>query len=202
LIIIPKTSKKRLKNQRSAIPKITLVSTSTGPAERFQGVETGVMEANYISDSSDQKTSYPYSLYLGSFRSEERAKKAIAIYRSNGFTPYRVKVEFKEKGVWFRIYGGYFADIEEADAFRKRHQLWEAEIRRTNYANLVGVYTNDKVLEDKISSLESMGFSPYVIKEDNGEASLFVGAYITLEGAEQQYQNLLSQGISVQVVKR
>ena len=202
LIIIAKTHKKRIKNNRTPGSLITYVSAANGPDEKDQREETGVGEAVYLTGSHDQETSYPYSLYLGSFRSDERAKKAIALYRDDGFAPYRVRVEFKEKGVWFRIYGGYFKDFEEADAFRKKYQLWEAEIRRTNYANLVGIYSNDKALKDKISSLENMGLSPYVIPEKNGKSSLFLGAYITLEGAEQQHQNFLSQGISVQVVKR
>ena len=202
LMIVAKTKKKRVKNRIWNIHQITLISTADGPDEEDRQEANGIHEASVMPESPDHKNSCPYSLYLGSFKSEERAKRAMALYKSNGFVPYRVRVEFKEIGVWFRIYGGYFKDIEEADGFRKRYQLWEAEIRRTKYANLVGVYTNDKALEDKISSLENMGLSPYVIPENNGKSSLFLGAYVTLEGAEQQHQNLMNQGIAVQVVKR
>ena len=166
----------------------------------FQGVP-GKKDVNKTG-SSDQGPSYPYSLYLGSFRTAERAEKAIVFYRKNGVSPYRAKVEFREKGVWFRVYGGYFKDVEQAERFKEEHKLSEAKARKTNYANLVGTYSNKKELKDKLSSLENMGYYPYVIKGGNGSSGLFLGAYVTEKGAEQQYHDLKSKGISVEVIRR
>jgi cell division septation protein DedD len=163
--------------------------------------ETGV-RGDVITGYSDKKLSYPYSLYLGSFRTEERAKRAIAFYSKNGFSAFRAKVEFRGKGVWYRVYGGHFKEAEQAYRFREKHELSEAKVRKTNYANLVGTYSNETKLKDKLSSLGEMGYSPYVIKGKNGMSSILLGAYITKKGAEQQSQELKSKGISVRVVRR
>jgi cell division septation protein DedD len=163
--------------------------------------ETGKRDI-IVDGDSKKKPSYPYSLYLGSFRTEERAKRAIEFYSKNGFSAFRTKVEFRGKGVWYRVYGGHFKDADQAYRFREKHELSETKIRKTNYANLVGIYSNKNKLREKISSLEEMGYSPYVIGGKNGESSIFLGAYITKEGTEQQSQDLKSKGISVQVISR
>ena len=50
--------------------------------------------------------------------------------------------------------------------------------------------------------LERFGYFPYVIKGEDGESRLYVGAFITRKGAEQQYHDLKSRGIQSQIVQR
>ena len=51
-------------------------------------------------------------------------------------------------------------------------------------------------------SLKRSGYFPYVIKGEDGESRLYVGAFITREGAEQQYHDLKSRGVQSEIVKR
>jgi cell division septation protein DedD len=146
--------------------------------------------------------SHPYSLYLGSFRTLERAKRAISIYSKRGLSPYCSKVDFHEKGVWFRVFTGHFQDREKAQKFKERHRLKEGTVKKTAYANLIGTYTRSSELEDRHLSLNKIGYFPYVIKGENGKSRLYVGAFITREGAEQQYHDLKSRGIQSQIVQR
>ena len=146
--------------------------------------------------------SHPYSIYLGSFRTLERAKKAISQYSKRGLSPYCSKVDFREKGIWFRVFAGHFQDRRKAEKFKELHRLKEGTVKKTAYANLIGTYKESSELENKQLSLKRSGYFPYVIKGENGESRLYVGAFITIEGAEQQYHDLESRGIQSEIVKR
>jgi len=151
--------------------------------------------------SPEKIVSYPYSLYLGSFRTLERAKKVVSFYDRNGLSPYWVKV-LLSKGKWFRVYTGYFEDSEKAEEFRKENGLEEATVEETPYANLIGVFSSSDELEEKIRSLKSLGYCPYVIKDHNGKSRLLVGAFYPEYRAERQYGDLKSSGIESKIVKR
>ena len=146
--------------------------------------------------------SHPYSLYLGSFRTLERAKRAISLYDQKGLSPYCSKVDFHEKGIWFRVFTGHFQDREKAEKFKERHRLREGTVKKTAFATLIGTYEQSSELENRLLSLKRMGYFPYVIKGEDGESRLYVGAFITRKGAEQQYHELKSRGIQSQIVKR
>jgi capsular exopolysaccharide synthesis family protein len=151
--------------------------------------------------SPKKVVAYPYSLYLGSFRTLKLAKRAVSIYRKKGLSPYWVKVSLR-KGIWYRVFVGYFEDRQKADRFKREHGLREADLMRTRYANLIGIYSSPDEFEDKIVALEKLDYSPYVISDANGKSRLFVGAFITKEGVETEHRKLKSKGIQSQVVKR
>lgn len=146
--------------------------------------------------------SYPYSLHMGSFRTLERAKKAMAFYSTqNNLSPYWVKVDLQEKGEWFRVFYGYFKDYGQSERFKQEKGLKDSKTKKTPYACLIGVYTSDK-LEDKIMSLKMLGYFPYVIEVPDGGGRLFVGVFQTRAGAEKQSNDLKSDNIESQVVTR
>jgi aspartate/methionine/tyrosine aminotransferase len=62
-------------------------------------------------------------------------------------------------------------------------------------------YSSDE-LEEKILSLRSLDYFPYVIKDSDGKSRIFVGAFITREGAERQNRGLKSDNVESRVVKR
>jgi len=145
---------------------------------------------------------YPYSIYLGSLKTLEQAKRAISVYAGRGIEAYWVKVQFKEKGEWYRIYTGHFKDQEEAEGFARDRKIVEKEALKTAYANLLGVYSQPKDLGEKVKTVSELGYSSYVIKGSDGKWRLLVGAYVTEEAAEQQRQELMARGIENRVIKR
>jgi cell division septation protein DedD len=165
------------------------------PASRYAAVPKAP-------SSPKQTLSHPYSLYLGSFRTLERAKTAISLYSKKGLSPYCSRVDFNEKGIWFRVFAGHFQDREKAEKFKEIHRLKEGTVKKTTFANLIGTYKHPRELENRQLSLRRLGYFPYVIRGGNGESRLYVGAFITKEGAEQQYHDLKSSGIQSQIVKR
>jgi cell division septation protein DedD len=151
--------------------------------------------------SLEKSLSFPYSLYLGSFRDRQRVDKAVSIYRKRGLSPYWVEMDFKEKGTWFRVYAGHFSDRGEAESLIKRLELREATVKNTRYVNLLGVYPqNGARLKSQARSLESLGYSPYAIKDDDGKYRLYVGGFLRKARAEEQQRDLQSKGIQCHVV--
>jgi capsular exopolysaccharide synthesis family protein len=170
---------------------------------QFQSPPREEGEANIATVGSDEKIlSYQYSLRLGSFRTPEKAKKAISIYSQRGLSPYWVEVDLQQMGVWYRVYTGHFLESEQAQRFQQEHELQAATILKTAYANLIGVYRSSDELEEKILSLKKLGYSPYGIEDQGGKTRLFVGAFITRAGAERGFNSLQSHNIQNQVVRR
>jgi len=155
-----------------------------------------IKEAGYPSEL------FPFSLYFGSSISKERVEETIDLYSRKDLSPFWVRINFKDKGTWYRIYAGYFKDQEEAQSFINEHNLTEAEIKNTAYANLIGIYDTADALENMIRTIKDLGYSPYIVIDQNNRSVLFVGAFITKEGAEELNKELQSRGIDSRVVKR
>ncbi len=144
-------------------------------------------------------TSFPYSVYLGSYKTPDRARTA-ALNSPN--VSYWVRIDLGEKGIWYRVYIGYFRTRDEADTFIKEHQIADGESRLTPYANLIGTYRSDEESNQMNRSLLELGFCPYVIKEADGRSRLFTGAFYQRERAEKEHRDLTAKGIQSQLVKR
>lgn len=150
----------------------------------------------------ENKISYPYSLKLASYRTLERVGKALARYREKGISPYWVRVDLKAKGVWYRIFTGYFRDRKDAETYKQKHGLSKSIVSRTEYANLIGTYTSPHELEDKMVSLKRLGYLPYVIRDPNGGSRLLVGAFFTKREAEETREELKANRVKCKLIKR
>ncbi|UCF56587.1 MAG: SPOR domain-containing protein [Deltaproteobacteria bacterium] len=151
---------------------------------------------------TEQALSYPYSIHLGSYRTLERARKAMSEYRKKGLFPYWVKVNLGENGVWFRVFTGYFQNRKQAEAYINEKQIEEAKTRHTKYANLIGIYKSPVELKSKRLALLELGYCPYVIVGTDGKSLLYTGAFYQRAGADEQHANLASNGIQGQLVER
>ena len=180
------TAKQRIP---SAIPELS-TSTHSSEAERTKTFQW------------DESKSYPYSVYLGSYKNTDRAREAISIFQKKGLSPYWVKVDLGEKGVWYRVLAGYFQTKDEVEAFIEEHQITDGRSRYVLYANFIGLYNSDEELKEKNLSLVELGYSPYVIEGDNGESLLLSGAFYYKADAEKEQIELASKGIQSQLVKR
>ena len=145
---------------------------------------------------------YPYSVNLGSFRTTERMQKAFTIYGNLGLSPYWSEVELGEKGIWFRLFTGFFKTRAEADAFIRENQIPDAFSRHTKYAVLIGAYSSEKEVDKRSLELRAMGYSSYEIKDINGANWLFTGAFYQMARAQKHQADLASKGIQGEVVER
>jgi capsular exopolysaccharide synthesis family protein len=142
-----------------------------------------------------------YSLCLASFPTQARAEKGISLYRRQGLDAYWVEVELS-KGIWFRIYSGYFSTREEAEKFKEEKGLKNAEVKNLPYANLIDAYDRVGEAQKKVEALKKQGFSSYVAEETSGKYRIFVGAFYEEQRAGRQYHALKAKGIHSEIVRR
>jgi cell division septation protein DedD len=145
---------------------------------------------------------YPYSIYLGSYQTLERAKKAISMYQHEGLPLYWSRVNLGEKGTWYRVFAGYFRSEAEASDFIARKELKDAEVKMTNYSVLIGVYSSREEAEQKSAALLDLGFPTYVIPEAQARFRLYSGAFSTKDGAAVDAAELASKGVQSRAVER
>jgi cell division septation protein DedD len=158
---------------------------------------------NSVESFSYHEKMFPFSIYLGSFLSVEKAERAITLYEQKGIFPFWVKINLEEKGIWYRVYAGCFGEHEQAQRFIRENGLKEADIKKTVYANLIGIYNTSEDLESMFQTIKDLGYSPYVVKDqDNTTPTLFVGAFTSRAGAEEQDRDLQSDGVINRVVER
>lgn len=145
---------------------------------------------------------YPFSVYLGSFRTVERLQKAETTYESTGLPSYWAQVDLGEKGKWFRLFTGFFNTRAEADAFIRENHIAGAFSRRTTYAVLIGAYKSEEELRTERMELGAMGCSSYEVKDTNGVSWLFTGAFYQVARAQKHKADLAAKGIRGEVVER
>jgi hypothetical protein len=145
---------------------------------------------------------HPYSVYLGSYKTLDRAKKDTARHQGQGVNAYWVKVDLGEKGIWYRVFAGHFRTEKEAGAFLKNKRLKDAVVKRLRYSNLIGVFSSKKELERRSALLSQMGYGTYVLEARNGKFQLYSGAFYTKVGAENHSKELASKKVSSMVVER
>lgn len=155
-----------------------------------------------VSDFSKTASSYPYSIYLGSFSNTDEIKKTITMYNEMGLEPYHVKIDLGEKGIWFRLFAGYFQKRSEAQKLIDTMNIKEAVTKSTKYANLIGMYTSKDALEEKRTALVQQQYSPYVITEGTNNFFLYVGAFYQKARAEEQNDELASSNFQSRMVER
>jgi cell division protein FtsN len=158
--------------------------------------------AQQIASPQPSTPQYPYSVYLGSFKTAEAVNKALSDYQEKGLSAYWARVDLGDKGVWFRFFTGYFRTKEEAEKYINDHNIPGATPGVTKYANLIGIYGSDKEAEDQKRALVSAGFYPYPIKTPDGKTTLYSGAFDRKEYAEKDQALLAAKGIQSTVVER
>ena len=149
-----------------------------------------------------EERSYPYSIFLGSFRREDVLQRALEIYRQKGLKPYPVRIDLGPKGVWFRVFAGHFETREEANSFIKKNQIADGAPRNTRYAVLIGTYPSRQEAEAQVRALQEKGFHPYIIEESPSRLRIYTGAYYRDEDAKIELAWLASKGVAGKIVER
>ena len=184
-------------------PKDASVSTGLEMTPPVQNeIVTGDDHVEKMDQGIDKLSSYPYSVRLASFKTRDRALNAAALYEQRGLPTFIVKIPLRDLGIWYRVYTGFFREEDQALEFIMSHELQDTEVKKTFFACLLGIYTDQSALEGRIMTITDLGFFPYVIKGSEGESRLYTGGYLTKAEAEEKQSELMLKGIQGQVVRR
>jgi hypothetical protein len=153
-------------------------------------------------DLKARSGSYPFSIKLNSSRTSEEARSTLPAYNSKDLNAYWVKVNLGSQGVWYRIFAGYYPTLQQAEAVISRIGLENAVVKATKYAACIGMFSSQTEVDQKLKLLSDKGYCPYFIPGRDQTRFLFVGAFYTRKGAEEQVVDLLSKGIQSEIVER
>ncbi len=145
---------------------------------------------------------FPYSIRLASYPTLELALHHQSKFREQGIEGYIVKVHLRKKGVWWRLFTGYYRDQDEAMTAKTERHLDASEIIRTRWANLMGVFDDETSTASVRDRVQAAGYDSYVIRDQEGRFKLFTGAFITRRGAEMQQKSLSEKGFDSKIVQR
>jgi cell division septation protein DedD len=146
--------------------------------------------------------SYPFSIKLDSFRTSKEAQAALAAYSAKGLNAYWVKANLGSQGVWYRVFAGCYPTLQQAEAVIRELGLKDAVAKETKYATLIGTFSSRAAMDQKVKWLSDKGYSAYVIQDRDQTLNLFVGAFYTRKGIEEQFADLRSNDIQGQIVER
>ncbi|MBI9082846.1 MAG: SPOR domain-containing protein [Desulfobacterales bacterium] len=145
---------------------------------------------------------HPYSLRLASFRSQEAADQAVAVYRRKGLPAFSIRVDVTGGDAFRLVHMGLYDSYALAHAAQVALNLPEAVIKKTPWANLVGVYSQMAEAEAQFARLVEAGFSPYMARQPDESVHVLAGAFSTHERAEAHGQRLIQSSFHSAVVER
>ncbi len=145
---------------------------------------------------------HPFSLKTSSYQRPERAVQELSEIRQTGLTPYLVKTNLGDMGVWWRIYIGFYATEEEAGKIKSTYNLANASVQKTDYSCLLGEFSNETELIDDFERLKQAGYFPYVIQKRKDNFRLYLGAYEKKSEADILSIELMRNGFNNEIVRR
>ncbi len=145
---------------------------------------------------------YPFAVLLETFDKQATAESAVALYRRQNLACYWVKVDLGNSGVKYRLFTGFFPNQAAAKTAIASHRLIGKPVKQTVYAARLGIFRDHHELVAAFAKTAAAGVSPYILGTANGSNFLFVGAFYTAGGAENQCRDLVAQGLACQPVTR
>ena len=173
-----------------------MAPTAAGPVKTGGGGESGSSEA-----MPPDAARYPFSIFLASFKTLEQAQTASQQFIQSGLRAYWAQVDLGQKGIWYRVFGGYFETSQAAREKMDEIGLPEAQIKQTQWTAWIGTYPRETARSVAQQIAEVIPCAPYGI-DDGQQQHLYVGAFITESGATQQCEAILGKGFDCQVTRR
>ena len=143
-----------------------------------------------------------FILQFGSYKTINRTKAAFYQYLDRGIEAHWNRVDLKEKGIWYRLFTGPFANKEKATKYKNDHGLEESRAVFAPWSVLVADSAPQQKLDQIRSLLRDNQIDYYTIKNTDDRYRLLTGAFVTKEGAADLAQKIITLGYDARVVWR
>ncbi len=152
----------------------------------------------------------PFTIQISASRSQQQSYRVAAMLRRTGYPAFTGAITLKDQGLWYRIFVGSFASIDEADKIRQsleKDEITDSLIRKMPYAIQVGksgTLESFKDLREKLIILQHMPYTSYVreLNTNSTKTRLLLGAFESKEDSTAMLNNLRDQGIEAKIVNR
>jgi len=183
------------------------------PVKSIQKAPKLKNEQNVTKEPDRQKTPpkhpdfYPYMIQVGSYPNKDESMREAMILRDKGDSVCISHVHISGKGDWYRVLVGYYQTPEEAQRavleLKKREYLNAFVVKRP-FAIEVGIFSDDKKLNEMAADLMAKGYSAYRVPDGvyKNKIRLLVGAFRAEEEAETMTKSLQKEGFNPKVVRR
>ncbi|MFZ1986762.1 MAG: AAA family ATPase [Desulfatitalea sp.] len=138
-----------------------------------------------------------YILQLGSYNTLASTLRAIEIYSQKGIPVNWSTLDLGAKGVWYRVFSGRHATVQEARRYQQEKGLTAARILLAPWAVALGLADSAAVIQPRI---QPHGLDSYPVAAGDGRDLLYSGAFVSREGAEALAKLIEQQtGLTVEV---
>lgn len=151
-----------------------------------------------------------YTVQISSSQIKEQCYKVASMLRRAGYPAFTSEVNFKDKGVWHRIFVGSFTTREAADIIKtnlETDEISDGFVRQMPFAIQVGDTASNpgglRSLKNKLSSLHYLPYTSYVQDQNKTrQIRLLVGAFKTRADTASLLAGLRQSGLQARVVNR
>jgi len=185
-------------------PKIATINTTNDTISSTKKMPKKTADDTKSRAMSDvNRSTYPYTIQLVSFKTMDRVKRAISIYEGKGLKPHWNRVDVQEKGTWFRLLVGCFSSRKEGEQFQKEHGFVNSLLLKTPYAVLLAQGKSSKDFDQIRSILKKNQYDCYILENEDGTHRLLLaGVFMTQESAEKIARALTKTGVMARAVVR
>lgn len=150
---------------------------------------------------------YPYMIQVGSYPNKDESMREAMILRNKGDSACISHAHITGKGDWYRVLVGYYQTPEEAQKAvleLKKREYRNAFVVKRPFAVEVGIFSDDKKLNEMAADLLAKGYSAYRVPDRvyKNKIRLLVSAFRAEEEAETMTKSLQKEGFNPKVVRR